>query len=147
MSNIEKIINQVRENQAYITEAKIEWVDHPQLDQKDDQKAYDNIPRTLKVDAPKREKPEGNKECESCEGSGQERRFTGRAGRDRETGVIAAQYIKQECKHCGGRGHHPGRHEHKWGPIEYPTGRNRGYSVRQCTVPGCSARDERDSTD
>ncbi len=147
MSNIAKIINQVRENQAYMTEAKIQWVDHPHLGRDDDQKAYDNIPRTLKADAPKREKPEGNKECKSCEGSGQERRFTGRAGRDRKTGVIAAQYMERECRSCNGRGHYPGPHEHKWGSIEYPTGRNRGYSTRQCTVPGCGARDTRDSTD
>lgn len=82
---------------------RVEWIPQPKL--KPDSVSTKDFQQKIKTDAPKKEQPEGHTECKTCEGTGETKNFTGRAGVDKETGVVHAQYLRTGCSSCGGKGH------------------------------------------
>jgi hypothetical protein len=89
-----------------VESSKVEWIPQPKVKPGNDGKISNkNFEQEIKTDAPKKEKPEGHSECKTCEGTGETKKFTGRAGAD-EKGVVHGQYVRQGCRSCGGQGHY-----------------------------------------
>lgn len=90
----------------FITEARVEWIPHPELKTDPDGAtvSLSGVPSKLKTDDPKKPQPEGHEECKTCGGTGETRNLTGRVGQDSE-GVVHIQRLKQGCTNCSGKGH------------------------------------------
>jgi len=89
-----------------VESSKVEWIPQPKVKIGNDGKISNkDFEQEIKTDAPKKEKPEGHSECKTCEGTGETKKFTGRAGAD-EKGVVHGQYLRQRCSSCRGQGHH-----------------------------------------
>lgn len=96
-------------SQFVIESSKIQWFPTKAKVGEDGKISIHDVPRLLKTDGPKKEKPEGEGyvECKTCEGTGEIHLRTGRFGSDKEDGSVQAQYITgQRCPTCSGGGHY-----------------------------------------
>lgn len=88
--------------------SRVQWLPTKAKVGEDGKVSNNDIPKIIKTDGPKKQKPEGKgyTECKTCDTTGRIHQHTGRVGRDKETGKIEAQYLEQSCPRCRGRGHY-----------------------------------------